>query len=96
MCALGDTPMGCDIEELRARRAGLPERVFRREMDWEEFYRRWTAMEAYGKWTGRGIGKLVGTEFVLPPEVTMFQKRRENMVLAVCCEGERRIEIEEV
>lgn len=96
MCALSDAPVGCDMETIRPRRDGLPQRVFRREMDWEEFYRRWTAMEAYGKWTGRGIGELVGTEFALPPEVTLVQRRRENMILAVCREGECQVKIEEV
>lgn len=87
MCALSRREVGCDVERVVPRRENLPRRVFGREMDWEEFYRRWTEMEAYGKWTGEGIGPLVRRKFVRPDEVKCCQRRLEDSWAAVCYGG---------
>lgn len=87
VCGLFEGEIGVDVEIIRPRRAGLPRRVFREEMPWEEFYRRWTAMEACGKLTGRGIGAMVGQPLRLPEGVTLVQRRLENAWLSLCAEG---------
>ena len=63
VCAIGDKPVGIDIEGGRKGRQNLARRFFdRAESDWieeaesdERFFRIWTLKEAYGKATGRGV-----------------------------------------
>lgn len=93
LCGVFEEELGVDVEMIRPRRAGLPKRVFREEMPWEEFYRRWTAMEAYGKLTGRGIGALVGQPLELGEDVTLFQRRVENVWVSLCAPGGCRVEL---
>ena len=62
-CAIGDKPVGIDIEGGRKGRQNLARRFFdRAESDWieeaesdERFFRIWTLKEAYGKATGFGV-----------------------------------------
>ena len=67
MCAIADSPVGCDIQELSAARCG--ERVARRfftpaeyaritaaAAPEREFVRLWTLKESYVKYLGTGIG----------------------------------------
>lgn len=89
ICGLSRREIGVDVEKIKPRRENLPRRVFGVDMDWEEFYRRWTAMEAYGKLTGRGIGPLVGTGFEMPEEVEVFQFRRTDCWVTVCYAKDR-------
>ena len=64
LCALGDRPMGADIEFVRPRSPGFPryalgEREYEwyesRGSRWEDFYTLWTLKEARVKCTGEGI-----------------------------------------
>lgn len=63
VCAIGDKPVGIDIEGGRKGRQNLARRFFdRAESDWieeaesdERFFRIWTLKEAYGKATGCGV-----------------------------------------
>lgn len=63
VCAIGDKPVGIDIEGGRKGRQNLARRFFdRAESDWieeaesdERFFRIWTLKEAYGKATGFGV-----------------------------------------
>ena len=66
VCAIGDGPVGCDVEEIASVREGIAERFFtenevqhleqfegdRRK---EEFFRLWTLKESYMKMTGEGM-----------------------------------------
>ncbi len=64
LCAVGDAPLGVDIELIRPRRAGLPRCVLSqgeytwfeaRGCNWEDFYTLWTLKEGRCKYTGRGL-----------------------------------------
>lgn len=64
LCALGESPMGADIERVRERSGGLPryaldDREYAwfqgRGSRWEDFYTLWTLKEARVKCTGEGI-----------------------------------------
>jgi 4'-phosphopantetheinyl transferase len=66
ICAVGDTPVGCDVEQVREAPRKLASRFFcENEKDYlnacdsdiydKEFYRMWTRKESYMKFTGEGI-----------------------------------------
>lgn len=78
LCALSPEEVGADIQQHRAGARGqIAARFFSpreiaalaggRECDNELFFRLWTRKEAYGKLTGEGIAKAVGTN-LLPEE----------------------------
>ena len=68
MCALGDTPVGCDIEKAENAPFEIAERVFvQSERDYidgacngeeknRRFFKIWTMKESYIKMTGEGFG----------------------------------------
>ncbi len=66
VCAIGDVPVGCDVEEIAPVREGIAERFFtKNEVEYlnrfdgdqrlEEFFRLWTLKESYMKMTGEGM-----------------------------------------
>ena len=66
VCAIGDGPVGCDVEEIASVREGIAERFFtENEVQYlaqfegerrnEEFFRLWTLKESYMKMTGEGM-----------------------------------------
>lgn len=64
LCALGEAPLGADIEKVRPRSAGLPRYALSdreyawytaRGSRWEDFYTLWTLKEARVKRSGEGI-----------------------------------------
>ena len=66
VCAIGDGPVGCDVEEIASVREGIAERFFTEnevqhlaqfegERRNEEFFRLWTLKESYMKMTGEGM-----------------------------------------
>lgn len=71
ICAVGDGEVGADIQKWVPYKERTAERFFAPE-EWkllqeldeprrtEMFYRLWTRKEAYGKYTGQGIGSAVG------------------------------------
>lgn len=73
ICAVGDGEVGADIQKWVPYKERTAERFFAKE-EWkllqeteesertELFYRLWTRKEAYGKYTGQGIGSAVGED----------------------------------
>lgn len=66
LCALGDMPVGADVERVRPRRALLPPKVLSPEEfawfralggRWEDFYTLWTLKEARVKCLGSGLDR---------------------------------------
>lgn len=65
-CILGKIPMGIDIEKIRPYNEKVAKRILH-ESEWcfleksngkdNDFIRFWTLKEAYGKYTGKGIGE---------------------------------------
>lgn len=66
VCAVGDGPVGCDVEEIVVVRNGVAERFFtQKEVEYlnrfdgeervAEFFRLWTLKESYMKMTGEGM-----------------------------------------
>lgn len=74
ICAVGDGEVGADIQKWVPYKERTAERFFAGE-EWkllreteesertELFYRLWSRKEAYGKYTGQGIGSAVGEDF---------------------------------
>lgn len=101
ICAVGDGEMGADIQKWVPYKERTAERFFAPE-EWkllqetpasqrtELFYRLWSRKEAYGKYTGRGIGSAVGED--LSDERKWSEKQicfrehilEESYSLAVC------------
>lgn len=65
LCALGDGPVGADVETVRPRRAALLRALSAQELAWfrgrgsrwEDFYTLWTLKEALAKQDGRGLDR---------------------------------------
>lgn len=75
LCALGDTPVGADLELVRPRSPGLPRYALSdREYEWyesrgsrwEDFYTLWTMKEARVKCTGEGIFHVPARQVPVP------------------------------
>lgn len=75
LCALGEAPVGADIERVRPRGGGLPRYVLSgreyawfegRGSRWEDFYTLWTLKEARVKCTGEGIFRTSARKVSVP------------------------------
>ena len=74
VCGVSDGEVGVDIQKWVPFKERTAERFFAKE-EWkllqetdvekrtELFYRLWSRKEAYGKYTGQGIGSVVGEDF---------------------------------
>ena len=95
LCALGDEPVGADIEWVRPRRAGLPRyaltpgeygEFLARGGGWDAFYALWTRREAWVKYTGLGVARSRGRE--IPGALRLYPLEGEGWRGAVCTAGE--------
>lgn len=75
LCALGEGPIGADLERVRPRSPGLPRYALddreyawfqSRGSRWEDFYALWTLKEARVKCTGEGIFKAPARGVAVP------------------------------
>jgi len=75
ICAVGDKPVGCDIERTAQARKKVAERFFAsEEIEYlhsfsgdtlnREFFRLWTMKESYIKMTGEGLKLPLGSFYV--------------------------------
>ncbi|MDE6313171.1 MAG: 4'-phosphopantetheinyl transferase superfamily protein [Lachnospiraceae bacterium] len=66
VCIVGDSPMGIDLEKLRPYNEKVAKKILH-QREWavletsrqkeRDFIRFWTLKEAYGKYTGKGLGE---------------------------------------
>jgi len=89
LCALSDAPVGVDVEAVRPRKAGLPQRVLseselaRFDGTWEDFYRSWTLKES---WCKREDAPLYPPQRVeTPPPCPHQSYAGAGWRAAVCC-----------
>lgn len=72
-CAISEHPIGIDVEQIRAVKPGMPERVCTaEELAWmqdsaDRFFEIWTAKEAYFKMVGTGITNLRSVNILTLP-----------------------------
>lgn len=102
ICGVSDGEVGVDIQKWVPYKERTAERFFAPE-EWkllqeldesrrtEMFYRLWSRKEAYGKYTGQGIGSAVGEDFSderkWKEKQICFRERilADSYSLAVCC-----------
>lgn len=103
-CVVSRQPVGIDIEKMRRYNAKVADRILSEE-EWnylqsskqkdKDFIRFWTLKEAYGKYTGKGLGtdfKKVrfrwddcGDIYCSDEEVYVFQREvEEDYILSLC------------
>ncbi len=100
ICAVGDSPIGCDIEAVKDAPLRIAERYFsesekeqlNRATTIEEksdvFYRMWTIKESYLKMTGEGLRvPLNSVEVILGEEVQIYRDGK----LEECVVSEKKI-----
>lgn len=92
LCAVGDGPVGVDVEEARPRHARLPrfalnnaeyEQYLRAGATWDAFYTLWTRKEAWSKFTGEGISPHP-SRTVIPPDALLRSGGAGSWRWAVC------------
>lgn len=103
-CVLSRQPVGIDIEKVRRYNPKVADRILS-DQEWnylqvseqkdKDFIRFWTLKEAYGKYTGKGLGadlKMVqfhwdnqGNIYCSDEQINVFQKEvEENYILSLC------------
>lgn len=103
-CVVSRQPVGIDIEKIRRYNAKVADRILS-EKEWDflqsskqkdkDFIRFWTLKEAYGKYTGKGLGtdfrKLqfrwdsCGNIYCSDEDVKVFQQEiEEDYILSLC------------
>lgn len=89
LCALSELPVGVDVELVRPRRVGLPQRLLnegelaRFDGSWADFYRLWTLKES---WCKREDSPLYPPQKVeTPPPCPYKSYAGADWMAAVCC-----------
>ena len=111
-CALSDSPVGLDCETIRSVDPKVLKRILGKgEREWVQsqadpnlaFLQIWTMKEAYGKYTGKGLGILLqGSEFQMTgktrileePNLQFFTKTVDQCVVTCCTEKVSQIQWE--
>lgn len=92
LCALSHAPVGVDVEVVRPRRSGLPQRVLSPgelacfDGSWEDFYRLWTLKESWCKREDVSLYPPGAVE--APPPCPNKSYAGEGWRAAVCCGDE--------
>lgn len=91
ICAVSDSPVGCDVEKLREAPKRIAERYFgkceKQYLDMCEgkdydkaFFRLWTIRESYVKMTGEGLGIPRGSlEIIVDEEIQIFRNGKKEI-----------------
>lgn len=94
LLAVGETPVGADIEEITKIRQKVMENYFSQsEQDQvakqgtDAFFAIWTRKESYVKYTGEGM-KGLSKALIYPDEIAFFAKKHENYQISVCTRKE--------
>ena len=90
LLAVGDTPVGADIEKITKIHPKTLEKCFSKEeqgyvekVGTDAFFEIWTKKESYVKYTGVGM-KGLSKEIIYPDEVAFFTQKYEGYQITVC------------
>ncbi len=90
LLAVGESPVGADIEKITKIRPKTIEKYFSQsEQERVEkegtnaFFEIWTQKESYGKYTGEGI-KALSKDLIYPDDVAFFTEQFEDYQISVC------------
>ncbi len=90
LLAVGDTPVGVDIEKITRIRPKTMEKYFNQsEQDevakqgTDVFFELWCQKESYVKYTGEGI-KALSRDMIYPDKIAFFTKKHEDYQISVC------------
>ena len=94
LLAVGDTPVGADIEKITKIRPKTVEKYFSqseqervKKNGSKDFFEIWTKKESYVKYTGEGMkGFSHLSEY--PKEIAFFTKKYDNYQITVCTKKE--------
>ena len=92
-CAVADRPIGIDVQMISEYRPNVADRVCSKaelakieasDNPDAEFTKLWTRKEAYAKWTGEGIGRIVSTTEQME-HVSLITYPLNSTFLSVAC-----------
>ena len=94
LLAVGDAPVGADIEKITKIRPKTMEQYFTQSEQDEvkkngaaSFFEIWTQKESYVKYTGEGI-KGLSKELSYPDDIAFFSQTYEDYQISVCTKKE--------
>lgn len=94
LLAVGDAPIGADIEKITKIRPKMMEKYFNpaeqkqvQTSGIKKFFEIWTQKESYVKYTGEGI-KALSKDLIYPEDVAFFTEQYEDYQISVCTKKE--------
>ncbi|MBR5240252.1 MAG: 4'-phosphopantetheinyl transferase superfamily protein [Clostridia bacterium] len=94
LLAVGDAPMGADIEKITKIRPKTMERYFSqseqervKKNGTKAFFEIWCQKESYVKYTGEGI-KALSKDLEYPEDIAFFTETNEDYQISVCTKKE--------
>ena len=97
LLAVGDTPVGADIEKITKIRPKTMERYFSqaeqekvKKNGTKAFFEIWCQKESYVKYTGEGIKALSkeSKDLIYPEGIAFFSEKHEDYQISVCTDKE--------